>query len=87
MRIYLQTIGQTDGPTRFCQLVIQKDMLGGWNLIKESGYQGSAGRVVRDHFDTWEAAEQALAQHRDKHLQRGYRIVYVQGQQFPSEKS
>ena len=85
MRIYLQTIGQADGPTRFCQLAIQQDLLGGWNLIKESGFQGSAGRVSREHFDDWESAEQALAKQRDKHLARGFRVVYVQGQQYPGE--
>ena len=86
MRIYLQTIGQADGPTRFCQLTLQQDLIDGWNVVKESGFQGSAGRVTREHYDTWEAAEQALARHRDKQLSRGFRVVYVQGQQLPGDK-
>lgn len=79
MRIYMQTLPTTEAPLRFCHLLLQQDLLGGWTLVRESGRQGGSGRVRRDHFATREEAEAALILARDQHVQRGYRVVFAEG--------
>jgi len=65
---------------RYYQLLLQPDMLGGWNLVREWGAQGEAGRVKREHFSSLEDAEAELERVRDEQVARGYRIVFTQGQ-------
>lgn len=83
MRIYMQTPPSEDSPPRFYHLFLQSDLLDGWTLVREWGFQGSPGRVVRDHFPTREAAEDALMRHRDAQLGRGYRVVFAKGEALP----
>lgn len=80
MRIYMQLPPMDDKPPRFYHLLLQEDLLEGWTLVRESGYQGSPGRVRRDHFASREQATEALMQARDAQLRRGYRIVFAQGE-------
>lgn len=84
MRIYLQLSATDDKPPRYYSLHLQQDLLGGWTVIKEWGYQGMSGKVRREHFADREAAQQALIQARDAQLRRGFRMVFVQGQERPS---
>ena len=79
MRIYMQTQPTNDGKLRFIQLHLQADLLGGWTLIKESGQQGSPGRVSRTHFETHEQAISALIVVRDKQLDKGFKVVFAEG--------
>ena len=83
MRIYLQTPVTDDRPPRFYHLFLQQDLLEGWTLVREWGFQGASGRVVREHFPSREAAERALEKCRDSQLQRGYRIMFAQGEERP----
>jgi predicted DNA-binding WGR domain protein len=81
MRIYMQQLPTEAGRApRFLHLHIQEDLIDGWNLIKETGYQGSSGKLTRTHFDDAGAATEAMLIERDKQLQRGYRVVFVEGQ-------
>lgn len=83
MRIYLQTLPDENNTPRYYHLVLQEDLLEGWTLIKETGTQGSRGRVTRQHFDSWEEAQKAMLKIRDSQIQRGYQVVFVQGQSRP----
>ena len=83
MRIYLQTPAGIDGPPRYYHLFLQEDLLEGWTLIKESGRQGSSGRVSKLHFDNREQAQTAMIKARDDQIKRGYRVVFVKGDQAP----
>ena len=81
MRIYMQQLPTEAGRApRFLHLHIQEDLLDGWNLLKETGYQGSSGKVTRTHFDDATTATDAMLIERDKQLKRGYRVVFVEGQ-------
>lgn len=80
MRIYMQIPGIENKMPRFYQLLLEKDLLGGWTLIKEWGQQGAGGRIKRDFFESYEQAEKALIESRDAQIQKGYRVVFVQGQ-------
>ena len=83
MRIYLQTPGAAGGRPRFCQLSLQPDLLDGWNLIRETGYQGYAGQVKRTRFESRDIAEQAMAKIRDGFVRRGYQTMFSEGQSAP----
>lgn len=78
MRIYMQT-QQTEQPPRFYQLLIQQDLIDGWNLIREWGQQGARGRSKRNHFDNRSEAEAALLRIRDTQIARGFSVVYTEG--------
>lgn len=79
MRIYMQTMPSPDHPPRFYHLFIQEDLIEGWTLVRENGLQGSPGKVTRLHFESWEAAQDAMLALRDKQIERGYQVVFVQG--------
>ena len=54
-------------------------MLDGWTLIRESGSQGKAGRIKKEHFQDRDQAERALVRARDDQTRRGFRVVFSQG--------
>ncbi len=83
MRIYMQTPAHGDQPPRFYHLILEKELLEGWSLIREWGHQGSPGRVRRDHYTDFDSAEQELLKVRDAQIGRGFRVVFVQGSEAP----
>lgn len=83
MRIYLQTPATPDGNIRYYHLMLQPDLLGGWLLVREWGFQGAAGRVKKSHYDTLESAQEALFRIRDQQLSRGYRVMFMKGGESP----
>jgi len=81
MRIYMQIPAIDGKPPRFYHLALQQDLLSGWNLVREWGQQGSPGRLKRDHFPDRDSAQDALLRVRDTQVQRGYKVVFIQGQE------
>jgi len=76
----MQTVNdQAEKKPRFYQLVLQEDLLNGWTLVREWGYQGSAGRVKKDHFASRDEAQTALLKVRDSQVKRGFKVVYMRG--------
>ncbi len=67
-------------PPRFYHLMLQPDLLEGWSLIREWGYQGARGRVKQEHFSHQRGATEAMIKNRDAQLARGYRVVFIEGQ-------
>jgi predicted DNA-binding WGR domain protein len=80
MRIYMQIPPEGDKAPRFYHLHLQEDLLDGWSLIREWGYQGARGRVLREQFADRQGAEDALLRARDEQLGRGYRVVFMSTQ-------
>lgn len=78
MRIYMQIPPSDAGAPKFYHLHLQEDLLDGWTLIREWGFQGAGGRVVRDHYPDRESAEAAMLNLRDVQLKKGYRVVFMQ---------
>ena len=76
----MQTVIEENVPMRFCQLVLQQDLLGGWTLIKERGTQGSKGRIQREHHESYTDAEGAMMRARDALTNKGYRVVFMRGE-------
>ncbi|MCF6298689.1 MAG: WGR domain-containing protein [Thiomicrorhabdus sp.] len=83
MRIYMQLPASEGQPLRFYHLFLHTDLIDGWSLVKESGFQGSSGRLKRDHFPDYESAESALIKSRDAQSKRGYQVVFMEGQRIP----
>jgi len=84
MRIYMQTVANGENVPRYYQLILQEDLLGGWSLIREWGIQGARGRTKREDFSRRIEAIQALTNYRDDQAQRGYRVVFIQGEEASS---
>ena len=80
MRIYMQIQPVGDKAPRYYHLHLQEDLLEGWTLIREWGYQGASGRVKREHFDDPAAAQAAMMKIRDEQIKRGYQVVFMQAQ-------
>lgn len=83
MRIYMQLPLADQRPPRYYHLHLQEDLLDGWNLVREWGFQGAGGRVQRDHFVDRDSAQDAMLRVRDEQLKRGYRVVFIQGLERP----
>lgn len=83
MRIYLQTPSTPDRPPRYYHLFLQEDLLGGWSLVKEWGFQGASGTMQREHYADRDDALRALLQHRDAQIRRGYRVMFTKGEDAP----
>jgi predicted DNA-binding WGR domain protein len=75
----MQKSAEQNAAPRFYHVLIQQDLLGGWTLVREWGNQGSAGRVKKQHFINRDEAEHALLESRDDQLDRGYKVVFLEG--------
>lgn len=71
-------------PPRFYHLHLQEDLLEGWTLMREWGFQGAGGRLIREHFKNQSEAETAMLAIRDQQLRKGYQIVFMQAQEARS---
>jgi predicted DNA-binding WGR domain protein len=80
MRIYMQTPVSPERPPRYYHLFLQEDLLGGWSLVRQWGFQGASGTVQREYYETRDEALDALMRHRDAQLKRGYRVMFFQGE-------
>jgi len=84
MRIFMQTKPGANESPRYCHLILQQDLLGGWTLIRESGGAGARVSVKREVFLEREAAERALTTQRDLLLRKGFQIMFAQGEDAPA---
>jgi predicted DNA-binding WGR domain protein len=78
MRIYMQIPPEVNTVPRYYHLHLQEDLIDGWTLIREWGYQGVAGRLRKEHYPDRETAETALVKVRDEQIRRGYQVVFIQ---------
>lgn len=76
----MQTAVEKNVSIRFCQLILQQDLLGGWTLIKERGIQGAKGRIQREHHEGYADAENSMMRARDALVSKGYRVVFTRGE-------
>lgn len=83
MRIYMQLPPGEDHTLRYFQLILQPDLLQGWWLVTEAGIQGGPSRIKRQYFDSQDTAFAVFTGSRDAQLMKGYRVMFVQGQDMP----
>ncbi len=79
----MQNMCSEESPNKFCQLILHPDLLGGWTFMRESGRVGARGRVREEHHDSLDSATEALNRWREKLLDQGFSIVYIQGEELP----
>jgi hypothetical protein len=84
MRIFMQTPPRNAEVPRYCHLILQQDLLGGWLLLREAGQQGGRATLKREVFLDRDSAEAALTVARDRELKRGYQVMFTQGAEVPS---
>jgi predicted DNA-binding WGR domain protein len=79
MRIFMQSpAGPAEAP-RYCQLLLQQDLFGGWVLLRESGQAGNRTTLKREQFLNLKEAQAAFERARDQQLKKGFRVTIVQG--------
>ena len=65
------------------QLSLAPDLLGGWELLRESGQTGGRGQLRRELFLQQEPARQAFEKARDAQLKRGFQVMFTSGEPHP----
>ncbi len=75
----MQLQAEPEQPIRYYQIQLQPDMLGGWGVVREWGFQGRSGTVRRNYYKSHEDAMAALTKIRSQQLNRGYQVMFVQG--------
>ncbi|WP_457095603.1 WGR domain-containing protein [Lysobacter sp. P5_B9] len=83
MRLLLQQRPQGHEAPRFVQLMLQPDLFGGWELLRETGQIGGRSTVRREVFLDQTAALAALEQARDQQIKRGFQLMFAQGMEAP----
>jgi hypothetical protein len=83
MRLLLQQ--RTDGreAPRYVQLMLERDLLGGWTLVRETGQAGIPGTVRRQQFLEQAEALAAFEHARDLQLKKGFQLMFAQGADAP----
>ncbi len=72
MQLYLRQTRQALPAPRFARLMLQEDLLGGWELIRETGQIGGKSRIQRELFTHKAQALDALEQARATFDKRGF---------------
>jgi predicted DNA-binding WGR domain protein len=79
MRLLLQQRPLAGEPPRYVQLILQQDLLGGWQLLRESGQTGGKATLKREQFLEQKQAIEAFEKARDAQLKRGFQVMFAQG--------
>ena len=87
MRLLLQQRPDGREAPRFVQLMLERDLLGGWTLVRESGQSGGRSTVRREQFLEQAAALAAFEHARDLQLKKGFQLMFAQGAEAPKWRS
>mgnify|MGYP000935913409 CR=1 FL=1 len=80
MRVYLQQPASGNEAPRYVQLTLQADLLGGWELLRETGQPGGRVQLRRELFLSRDEATTAFDKARDAQLKRGYLGTFARGE-------
>ena len=83
MRLLLQQRPDGREAPRFVQLMLERDLLGGWSLVRESGLIGGRSQLRREQFPDQAAATAAFEHARDLQLRKGFQVMYAPGAGAP----
>ncbi|HZW18222.1 MAG TPA: WGR domain-containing protein [Luteimonas sp.] len=83
MRLFLQQRPDGHDAPRFVQLMLQPDLFGGWELVRETGQVGGRSTVRREQFPDHASALAALERNRDQQTRRGFQLMYAKGTDAP----
>ena len=80
MRLYLQT-PPDEQDLKYYQLVLQADLMDGWNLIRQWGWQGERGTMKKHHFDDYSEVLKAVTFWKEKQVKSGFIVVFRSGEE------
>lgn len=83
MRLLLQQRPDGREAPRFVQLQLQQDLLGGWELLRESGQTGGRSTLRKSLYPDHASALSALEKERDAQLKKGFQLMFAQGADAP----
>ncbi|MCC7096137.1 MAG: WGR domain-containing protein [Thermomonas sp.] len=83
MRLLLQQRPDGREAPRFVQLQLQPDLLGGWELLRETGQTGGRSTLRRSQYPDQNSAMLALEKERDAQLKKGFQLMFAQGADAP----
>ena len=83
MRVYLQQPPSGNESPRYVQLSLLPDLLGGWELLRESGQIGGRAQLKREQYLLQDEATAAFEKARDAQLKRGFQLMFAQGADAP----
>lgn len=83
MRLLLQQRPDGREAPRFVQIQLQPDLLGGWELLRETGQTGGRSTLRRSLFPDQATALLALEKERDAQLKKGFQLMFAQGADAP----
>jgi hypothetical protein len=83
MRLLLQQRPDGREAPRYVQLMLERDLLGGWTLVRESGQAGIPATVRRQQFLEQAEAQAAFEHARDLQLKKGFQLMFAQGADAP----
>jgi 3-dehydroquinate synthetase len=81
MRVFLQQPPSGNENPRYVQLTLQPDLLGGWELLRESGQVGGRIQLRRELYLQRNEATDAFEKARDQQLKRGFQVMFTHGEQ------
>lgn len=79
MRAFLQQPAIGEEPPRYVQLILQPDLFGGWQLLRESGQIGGRAQLRREQLPGPDEARRAFEKARDSQLRRGFVLLPCEG--------
>ncbi|MFC7302332.1 WGR domain-containing protein [Cognatiluteimonas weifangensis] len=80
MRLLLQQRPDGHQAPRFVQLLLERDLLGGWTLVRESGQIGGRSTLRREQYLDQASALAAFEHARDLQLKKGFQLMFAQGE-------
>ncbi|KQO02173.1 MULTISPECIES: WGR domain-containing protein [Stenotrophomonas] len=83
MRVYLQQPPSGNESPRYVQLSLLPDLLGGWELLRETGQTGGRAQLRRELYLQQDEARHAFEKARDAHIKRGFQVVFASGEPHP----
>jgi len=83
MRVYLQQPPSGNESPRYVQLSLMPDLLGGWELLRETGQTGGRAQLRRELYLQQDEARHAFEKARDAQLKRGFQVVFASGEPHP----
>lgn len=72
MHLFLQQPASGPVPPRYIRLSVGQDLLGSWELVRETGQIGGRSQIRREIFANADQALGAFEAFRNQFLQRGY---------------
>lgn len=74
MRLYMLQSAAGQPAPRFIRLWLEQDLLGSWELIRETGQLGGKSQLRRELFNDRAQGMEAFENARSLHLKRGFVI-------------